>query len=154
MGTAALTLTGSDRVELLTRLRSKSSDVVQRARVVLLTADGMSSPDVAEWTGLSLATVGKWRSRFARLGIAGLADRPRTGAPRTVDREQVLAASVADPPQHLGITHWTSHGLAAHLGIGGATVARIWREHAINGLGRGHFVGLKGRKATPTPGMT
>jgi hypothetical protein len=32
------------------------------------------------------------------------------------------------PPERLGVTHWSSRLLAAELGLGFATVARIWRD--------------------------
>jgi transposase len=33
--------------------------------------------------------VGRWRTRFARQGVAGLADQPRPGRPRTVNEDTV-----------------------------------------------------------------
>ena len=41
--------------------------------------------------GLSLMTVSKWRARYARLGLAGLGDVPRSGAPRLILDEHVAA---------------------------------------------------------------
>jgi len=41
-----------------------------------------TNQEVAAEFGCDPATVGKWRSRFARLRVDGLADLPRSGAPR------------------------------------------------------------------------
>jgi hypothetical protein len=35
------------------------------------------------------------------------------------------------PPAKLGVTHWSSRLLARHLGIGDATVARVWRKYHV-----------------------
>ena len=39
----------------------------------------------------------------------------------------MVAATLNPPPQRLGVTHWSSRLLGAELGLGFATVARIWR---------------------------
>ena len=46
--------------------------VAQRARIVLLSADGLSNVAVAERVGVNQATVVKWRKRFIEGGIDGL----------------------------------------------------------------------------------
>ncbi|MCG0284030.1 helix-turn-helix domain-containing protein [Streptomyces sp. PSAA01] len=52
-----------------------------RAHIVLHAARGRSNARIARETGLHLDTVRTWRDRFARQGIAGLADRKRSGRP-------------------------------------------------------------------------
>nr|WP_240808149.1 helix-turn-helix domain-containing protein [Polyangium spumosum] len=52
-----------------------------RARIVLLCADGQDNKAVAKRLGVTEETVGKWRSRFLRRRLQGLADEPRSGAP-------------------------------------------------------------------------
>ena len=65
-----------------------SRRVVQRARIVLLAADGVPNRQIAMLVGLNQNQVGMWRKRYAALGMAGLADRPRPGRPR----RQAIAA--------------------------------------------------------------
>jgi transposase len=56
---------------------------------------------------------------------------PRSERPVEIDEVDVVVATLAEqgrPPAHLGVTHWSARLLAAELGIGFATVARIWRK--------------------------
>jgi transposase len=114
-------------------LRSSTiaAGLAQRARIVLLAGDGLPNVEIAERVGVSRPTVTSWRARYARSGIAGLADQARSGRPRTIDHRRIVAATLKAPPRKLGITHWSSRLLATHLKIGDATVARAWREYGV-----------------------
>ena len=109
--------------------------LVQRAKLLLLAAEGASNTEIAERLGVSRPTVIAWRKRYMREGLLGrLADRPRRGRPQTVRRSrraEILATTLAPPPQRLGVTHWSSRLLAAELGISHSTVARVWAEHDV-----------------------
>ena len=118
-------------MESLTRSRAAPSGQVERARIVLAVADGAGTTGAAELVGVSRPTVIKWRDRFARHGLAGLDDEPRSGRPKTIDDAAILAATLDPPPAKLGVSHWSTRLLAAHLGIGDATVARAWRRYGI-----------------------
>ena len=39
-----------------------------------------------------------------------------------------MATTLAPPPEHLGVTHWSWRLLATELGISHSTVARVWAE--------------------------
>jgi transposase len=67
--------------------------LAQRARIVLLAADGVSNTVIAERVGASRATVVAWRARYSRNGIAGLADEQRPGRPRVIDHEATVCGS-------------------------------------------------------------
>ncbi|MFT4165277.1 MAG: helix-turn-helix domain-containing protein [Microlunatus sp.] len=131
----------ADEVKRLTALLHAPEQTTRayRAKVVLLASEGMRNVDIADRLELSIATVGKWRNRYAMCGIDGLADEPRPGAPRTIDRSEVIGATLLGPPPELGITHWSSRRLAARLGIGDASVARTWREYGIAPRPHGEF---------------
>jgi len=105
--------------------------LAQRARIVLLAADGVSNTEIAELVGVSRPTVIGWRSRYATSGVAGLQDEQRSGRPRTTDRAKILAATLAPPPKKLGVTHWSSRLLAEHLKTDASTVLRTWRHHRV-----------------------
>ena len=133
MRAAALGLRDGDRQQLESWLRSSTiqAGLAQRARIVLLAADGLPNVEIAERVGVSRPTVTSWRTRYARSGIAGLADQARSGRPRTIDHRRIVAATLKAPPKKLGVTHWSSRLLASHLRIGDATVARAWREYGV-----------------------
>jgi transposase len=109
--------------------------VVQRAKILLLAAEGAANTEIAERLDVSRPTVIAWRKRYLREGLAhGLVDRPRRGRPQTVRRDrraEILATTLAPPPEALGVTHWSSRLLAAELGISHSTVARVWAEHDL-----------------------
>jgi len=129
----ALVLRDGDRGRLLSLTRSSSvrAGSALRARIVLLAADGVSNTEIAARVAVARQTVIDWRARYEREGVAGLADVPRPGRPRHVDRARIIAATLAPPPKKLGVTHWSSRLLATHLKIGNATVARAWRGYGV-----------------------
>jgi transposase len=76
--------------------------------------------------------VSKWRRRFARDGLKGLRDRPRSGKPPTYDaafRDRVLALLEQPPPPHLA--HWDGRAVAEALG---ASVHAVWRVLRREGI--------------------
>ena len=128
-----LGLRSGDRelLESWTRSSSIRAGLAQRARIVLLAADGVSNTEIAERVGVSRPTVISWRDRYTSLGLKGLGDEQRSGRPRTVDRARILAATLTPPPARLGITHWSSRLLADHLNVDASTVLRTWRHHRV-----------------------
>src|SRR3954470_1816841 len=133
MRAAAIGLRDGDREQLERWVRSSTipGGLAQRARIVLLAADGVPNVVISERLGVSKPTVTSWRARYRDGGIAALDDRPRSGRPRTLDHREIVAATLKSPPAKLGVTHWSSRLLARHLKIGDATVARAWREYGI-----------------------
>jgi len=97
----------------------------------LLAAEGQSNSEISRRVGVSLPTVRAWRQRYRTGGLDALADRPRSGRPRTVSEATVIAATLDPPPDTLAVTHWSARLLADHLGISFATVARIWRDWGL-----------------------
>jgi transposase len=91
-----------------------------RAQMVLLAVEQrLSVAEIAAIVRESEETVRRWLKRFQAEGIAGLYDRYRGGAPRTVTpayREQLLFA-VRRRPRSLGLPFslWTLQRLAEYL---------------------------------------
>jgi transposase-like protein len=74
----------ADRAELERRVRDRGAParVSERAKIVLLSADGLTGPQIAERAGCTEPTVVKWRRQYAGAGLAGLEDAPRPGGPK------------------------------------------------------------------------
>src|SRR4051812_4091585 len=125
----------ADRRELQRRARSKGAParVVERARIVLLAADGAPGKQIAATVGCAEPTVVTWRRRYAEAGLAGLEDLPRPGSPSPLSealRDRVLELTLTEPPSQFGATHWSTRLLATALAgedrpISHATIARI-----------------------------
>lgn len=113
----ALLLCEGEREDLerLTRASSVRAGLAQRARIMLLAADGLSNTAIAQRVGVFRPTVIGWRDRYRAKGIKGLADEDRSGRPRQIDRSSVLTATLTPPPKKYGITHWSTRLLARHL---------------------------------------
>lgn len=129
----ALVLREGDREELGRIVRSSTvrAGLAQRARIVLLAAEGEPNVVIAEKVGVSRPTVIDWRNRYAVKGIAGLQDDPRSGRPREVDYRMVVSTTLAPPPKKYGVTHWSSRLLGRHLGVSNGTIAAIWRQAGV-----------------------
>ena len=72
-----------------------------RLRIVLAAAAGKTNQQISQELAVCVPAVRRWRGRFARTGVAGLRDRPRSGKPRTYDdafRQRVLR-TLEQPPR-------------------------------------------------------
>jgi transposase len=121
----------------LSKSRTESQVVVQRATIVLRAFAGQLNEQIAEEVGLGRAQVGVWRRRWQaaweeltalecreprrlREAIGEVfRDAPRSGAPGTFTAEQVtqILALACEPPEKSGrpITHWTRKELHAEV---------------------------------------
>ena len=130
----AVTLVSSDREELERLQRSSSSPagLCRRARAILLMADEVAGTEVARLTGYTPVQISRIRRRFAEDGVAGLADRVRSGRPPRLSEAKgarIVALTLKAPPQ--GLTHWSTRELAQRVGVSHATVHRLWQAHAL-----------------------
>lgn len=130
---SALALRDGDREVLARWSRSTSvrAGLAQRSRIVLLASDGVSNTEIAQRVGVSRPTVIAWRGRYDARGLAGLGDLERSGRPRTIDHDKIVAATLRPPPKSLGVTHWSSRLLGAKLKIDHTTVAKAWRAYGV-----------------------
>jgi transposase len=132
---APLVLTEEERqtLERWARRRTSAQAVALRARIVLACAEGATNKAVAERLEIWPQTVAKWRGRFVRERLEGLADEPRPGRPRTIADEQVEAVIVKaleqPPPDH--DTHWSTRSMARATGMSQTAISRIWRAFGL-----------------------
>ncbi len=98
MRLSPLKLRRGDRkvLEAWTRSGTVEARVAQRARIVLLAADGRSNRDIGELVDLHYNQVGVWRARYAEFGLAGLDDLERSGRPPVYDHAAWVWSSVGD----------------------------------------------------------
>ena len=106
------------RAELRRRARSQRGEVrsARRARIVLLSLEGLSASEVARRVAVDRNQVIRWRERFRRWGLTGLEDEPRSGRPARItqaERARVVAMACRKPEQFgLAQTLWTLDALA------------------------------------------
>lgn len=107
---------------------------VVRARMILMLADGLSNEAIGRELNVRPATVSKWRTRFAKEGLEGLFDAPRSGKPTTYDAqtvERILRLLDTDPPS--GYAQWNGRLLSKALGdVSPRQVWRVLRRHKIS----------------------
>jgi transposase len=107
---------------------------VERAQIVLASADGQSGEAICSMLGVSRPTVSRWLDRYDAEGATGLeADRPRSGRPKqiTPDAEAAIIDATLHTAAPDGGTHWSTRLMAAQVGVHQTTVARIWRAHGL-----------------------
>lgn len=128
-------LTAKRRAELQATVAKSSAaaGVVRRARVVLLSADGVSGTDIATRLDLTPEAVSRIRRRFREMGVAGLAERLRSGRkdnrvpPATIERIVQLAMS----PPPAGRSRWTTRLLAKVVGHSSGCVSTLLRKNGL-----------------------
>jgi len=111
------------------RSRTLPQRIVERARIVLASADGLSGAAI----GATLH-VSRWLDRYATEGVDGLqADRPRSGRPKELDAGQeaaIITKTLEEPPPDGG-THWSGRLMAKVVGVHQTTIARLWQAHGL-----------------------
>lgn len=123
-----------DRRELerLAGSRTKSRQLVERARIILGCLAGQRVKEVARACQTRPNTVIKWRQRFVQRGLAGLRDARRPGAQRIYGedfRKRVLALLEQPPPS--GQASWDGPAVAAALQASVHAVWRVLRQQGI-----------------------
>ena len=128
-----ITVSAEDRAELERIVAASSSEVrlVERARIVLLAAAGLKGLEIAGLVGCSELTVVKWRGRYARDGLDGLRDAPRSGPPLThgpVTRALLIAKACTRPAstgEGARRERWTYEELGHEVGMSGSQAHTI-----------------------------
>lgn len=129
-------LSDEERGQLESWVHKTTSEqrMVQRARIVLESAAGRQSKEIALMLKVRQATVSKWRTRFHRDRLAGLDDAPRPGKTAKYDKtteKRILAQLDAPPPS--SYASWTGRLVAQALGdVSPHYIWRVLRRHGIH----------------------
>lgn len=98
---------------------SPHPEVRQRAIAIRLLHLGHKPDVVAEMVAITANTIWTWHRRWRTDGIAGLADRPKSGRKTKANTDYVsqLEAALASDPQQLGLAYhiWTLNKLRLYL---------------------------------------
>ena len=133
----------------LIRRHSTPQQMVPRARIILLAAEGKNHTQIAQALGVSVDMARLWRHRwhsFVAIALDELSvrerleDAPRPGAPSTITAEQVcqIVALACEAPEKAGrpLSQWTGAEIAAEIMQRGI-VEQISPRHAQRLLKRG-----------------
>jgi transposase len=121
------------RLEAIIAAPSSPQKHVWRARIILLSADGVGTMAIARQAGVAKPTVWRWQQRFVAAGIAGLLrekSRPPGIAPLPTEVVARVVALTGQPPPGEA-THWTVRAMAEAAGVSRASVQRIWQAHGL-----------------------
>jgi transposase len=121
------------RLEAIVADRNARQKHVERARIVLLSAEGVGTIGIMRQVGCAKATVWRWQERFMVEGVDGLL-RDKTRPPGKAPLpeavvERVVERTLGEPPGE--VTHWTGRAMAKSVGISLRSVQRIWAAHGL-----------------------
>jgi transposase len=130
-----LALSEEERTMLVSWIQAGKTErrLAERARMILALAEGHTNQEIAAGLQTRAARVSKWRTRFARQGLAGLSDAVRDGRPSQYGAQterRILA--VLDEPPPKGWATWSGTLVAQRLGdVSAAYVWQVLRGHRI-----------------------
>lgn len=129
-----LIISDEERDELNSWLRRRKMPAAEqlRARIILLSTKGLPGRIIAERTGVTAETVGKWRNRFKEFRVAGLTDAPRSGRPRSINDDKVtdiIEKTIETKPKDA--TQWSTTSMAKEVGVSAMSISRIWRAFGL-----------------------
>ena len=129
------------KIRRLAGARHAPADWIERARIIMLSWDGLDVAAIAAEVGCHENTVRRWLHRFNAAGIDGLGNRPGCGRKRRIteaERSRIIALARSAPPGQLardaagelsadderGPAQWTLDTLAQAARDGGIQVQR------------------------------
>ena len=121
------------QLRVLSQRRRIEARVQQRARVILLAAQGLQNKEIAAEVKLDRRQVALWRDRFHDGGIEALShDASRPGRTPTVTPEvelRIIDTTLHEKPA--AATHWSTRTLAAQLGLSATSIRRVWQRNGL-----------------------
>src|SRR5712692_7394829 len=130
----------SEQLRSVAASRTLPHGLVRRARIILLSASGMSNQAIAARLHLKSLTVSYWRRRFLQQGLPGLHGELRPSQQHSISDERVAALirkTLRAGPRDA--THWSCRSLAAQTHLSKTTVHRIWRAFGLQPQRQRHW---------------
>ena len=118
---------------MLARSHTAPHRQVQRAKALLLAAEGMANTRIGQQVAVSAATVQAWRARFVEDGVAKLG-KVRSGRGRKPAIPQAKIDHILDLTRNStpdGETHWSCRSMAKKAGVSKDTVQRVWAARGL-----------------------
>ena len=129
-----------EQLNCIANSHSLPYSLVNRARIVLMAAEGIPNREIAEQVHLSPQMVCKWRQRYLQQGLSGLHDELRPGRPRSISDNKVallIRKTLQTKPKDG--THWTIRSMAKETKLSRPTVHRIWQTFGLQPHRQRHF---------------
>ena len=114
---------------------------VRRAKIILLTDDGVGTAAIMAGSGKSRTCVRRWRERFMEAGVEGLIrdkTHPPGREPLPPERVAEIVRLTRTPAPHEA-THRTPRAMAKAAGVAASTVRGIRKAHGLGPHRRRQF---------------
>ena len=122
-----------EQLTKLIRNGNTPQKIALRTRIVLLSAEGISTGEIMHQLDTTTPTITRWRNRYETDGVAGLLkDRSRPGRKRQIEESkvrEVVNRTLHEKPTNA--THWSTRTLAVEVGLSPASIQRIWKAHGL-----------------------
>jgi transposase len=107
--------------------------LAERAKMILLAAQGKTDKEIGTELAIWRGTVARWRGRFIADGVRGIErDETRPGRKPKISARKVktiVALTTQGRPDNA--THWSTRSMAVVAGVSAASVRRIWQAHGL-----------------------
>src|SRR3954469_3554376 len=148
--TVCVIISAEDRARLAAIIgdRSRPLKHMQRARIVLQSADRLPAMEISRRAGVSRPAVWRWQRHYAEEGVERLlregSRKPGKAPVAVATVAKVLALTNADPPDET--THWTGRAMAKAVNLSLRTVQRIWGGPQATTPPLAHLQALQGAR--------
>lgn len=133
--TVSVIVSAEDHAQLAAIIgdRNRPLKHVQRARIILCSAERLPVLEVARRAGVSRPAVWRWQCHYAEGGVGRLlhegSRKPGKPPVPLAIVAKVVALTCAEPPGE--VTHWTGRAMAKAAGLSLTTIQRIWKAHKL-----------------------
>ena len=126
-------LSETERFALEKIVNSPTSEqrMVNRAKIILMRAEGENQVNTAKEVGVRQPVVSKWDKRFREHRIEGLFEQKRSGRKPSLPvevRQSIITDSTQPPPP---LKKWSLRKMAKSKGVSPSTVHRLWKANDI-----------------------